>query len=204
MLATVAGRAQILMFNRTSVSGHDPATGAVLWQEPWPTGTETVSQPLVLPGDRVLVSSAYGIGSRLFQLSAAGDTIAASVVWASPRMKSKFANMILHAGYVYGLDDGVFTCLDPATGERRWKAGRYGHGQLLLVDGWLLVQTEDGEVVLLEPSPDEARERGRFRVLDGKTWNPPALSGRYLLVRTDAEAALYELPVRVAVTGSGS
>lgn len=117
------------------------------------------------------------------------------MAWESPRLKSKFANMVFHGGHVYGLDDGVLTCLDPAGGERRWKGGRYGHGQLLLVAGLLVVQTEDGEIVLVDPSPDAHRELTRFAVLDGKTWNPPALAGRLLIVRNDREAAAYELPI---------
>jgi outer membrane protein assembly factor BamB len=121
--------------------------------------------------------------------------LAAKLEWESPRLKSKFANLVVHDGFVYGLDDGVLTCLDPSNGERRWKSGRHGHGQLLLVAGLLLVQTEEGELVLVEPSPDAYRELARFAALEGKTWNPPALAGSLLLVRNDREAAAYELPV---------
>jgi outer membrane protein assembly factor BamB len=79
------------------------------------------------------------------------------------------------------------------TGERRWKGGRYGHGQILLASDLLLVQTEEGEIVLVEAAPEAHREIARFRILDGKTWNPPALAGSVLLVRNDQEAAAYEL-----------
>jgi outer membrane protein assembly factor BamB len=137
----------------------------------------------------------YGIGSKLYRVQDGGGAWRAEVVWESPRLKSKFGNLIAHEGSVYGLDDGVLTCLDPATGERRWKGGRYGHGQLLLVGGLLLVQTEEGEVVLVEPSPEAHRELTRFAALEGKTWNPPALAGALLVVRNDREAAAYELPL---------
>ena len=63
-----------------------------------------------------------------------------------------------------------------------------------VVGDLLLVQSEKGEVALLEPNPDELRELTRFQALDGKTWNPPALAGRYLLVRNHREAVCYELP----------
>ena len=194
-LMTLAGRRQLVVLNAASVSGHDPATGAVLWEQPFPREQPNVALPALVGSDRVLVSAGYGVGTKAYRVSETGGVLAATLEWESPRLKSKFANLVVHGGFVYGLDDGVLTCLDPASGERRWKSGRHGHGQLLLVAGLLLVQTEEGELVLVDPSPDAYRELTRFQALDGKTWNPPALAGSLLLVRNDREAAAYELPV---------
>ena len=91
-------------------------------------------------------------------------------------------------------------CLDPADGERRWKSGRYGHGQVLLVGELLLVQAEDGEVVLIDPNPEELVEIARFAAVKGKTWATPALAGDLLIVRSESEAACYRLPTE---TGRG-
>lgn len=194
-LATLAGRPQLVVLNGASVSGHDPATGAVLWEHPFPREQPNVALPLPLGPDRLLVSVGYGVGSKVYRVGETNGALRATLEWESPRLKSKFANLLAHEGFVYGLDDGVLTCLDPVTGERRWKSGRHGHGQLLLVAGLLLVQTEEGELVLVDPSPDAYLELTRFQALDGKTWNPPALAGSLLLVRNDREAAAYELPV---------
>jgi outer membrane protein assembly factor BamB len=197
-LATLAGVRQILMMNHGTVLSHDPATGKILWAHDWPRQQASVSQPLVLPGDRVLFSAGYGIGSRVLQVGPSGQGgLQATLVWESTRLKAKFTNLVLHDGFVYGLDDGVLVAVDPATGERRWKSGRYGHGQVILSGGLLLVQTEEGELVLVEPNPDAHRELTRIAVFPRKTWNPPALAGRYLFVRNDLEAACYELPTRV-------
>jgi outer membrane protein assembly factor BamB len=196
LLAELAGVKQILMLNSATVAAHDPATGAVLWEHAWPAEQPNVAQPLPLPGDRVLVSAGYGVGSKVFQVARGEDgRLQAALVWESPRLKAKFTNLVLHGGYVYGLDDGVLVCLDPATGERRWRSGRYGHGQVILAGDLLLVQTEEGEVVLVRPAPSSLLELGRFPALEGKTWNPPALAGSRLLVRNDREAAAYELPL---------
>jgi outer membrane protein assembly factor BamB len=193
-VATLAGVRQVLMLNQSTIFAHDPATGRVLWRHDWPRVQPTVAQPLVLAGNRVLFSAGYGVGSRLLEIARdASGGLASTLVWESTRLKAKFTNLVLHGGFVYGLDDGVLVCLDPATGERRWKAGRYGHGQVILAENLVVVQTEDGEVVLVDPSPDEHRELTRFRVFDQKTWNPPALAGRFLLVRNDSEAAMLEL-----------
>jgi outer membrane protein assembly factor BamB len=195
-IATLAGRRQILIFNGESLAGHDVSTGALLWERPWPGEQPNVAQPLPLAGDRVLFSAGYGVGSKLYQIGAATDgSLSASLVWESPRLKAKFTNVFFHEGFVYGLDDGVFTCLDPKDGQRKWRDGRYGHGQAILVGGLFLIQTEEGEVVLVEPSPGGLKELTRFTDFEGKTWNPPALAGNRLYVRTDREAAAFELPV---------
>jgi outer membrane protein assembly factor BamB len=66
---------------------------------------------------------------------------------------------------------------------------------VILAGDLLLVQSEHGEIALVEARPDTRRELGRFRAFDGKTWNPPALAGRYLVLRNHRQAALFELPV---------
>jgi outer membrane protein assembly factor BamB len=194
-LATLAGVRQVLIMNRSTISSHDPATGRVLWEHDWPR-QDSVAQPIVISDNRVLFSAGYGIGSRLLEIAGADGALGATLVWESTRLKAKFANLVLHDGYVYGLDDGVLVCLDPADGARKWKAGRYGHGQVILAGELLLVQTEDGELVLVEPRPDAHRELARLPMFMQKTWNPPALAGRFLLVRNDVEAALFELAER--------
>ncbi|HEX7087122.1 MAG TPA: PQQ-binding-like beta-propeller repeat protein [Vicinamibacterales bacterium] len=193
-LLTLLGRPQVVVFNSDSLAGHDPQTGALLWSQPWPKQAPNVAMPMRVADDLVLASTGYGMGSKLVRLAASGDAIEPSVVWESLRLKAKFTNPVLHEGFVYGLDDGVLTCIDVETGERRWKAGRYGHGQTLLAGDVLLVTTEDGAVVLVEPTPERHQEIARFTAFDAKMWNPPALAGKYLLLRTDKEAALFELP----------
>ncbi len=194
VLLELAGRRQILMRNQSSIAAHDSETGEILWSESWPAEQPNVAVPLALGADRVLVSSGYGVGAKLYRVSETAGAFDVATLWESPRMKAKFTNLVEHEGFVYGLDDGVMVCLDPATGERRWKKGRYGHGQVILAGDLLLVTTEHGEVVLIEPNPEELRELGSLVAFDGKTWNPPALAGSLLLLRTDSEAALYALP----------
>ncbi|HQZ18405.1 MAG TPA: PQQ-like beta-propeller repeat protein [Vicinamibacteria bacterium] len=197
VVMTLGGREQIVVLNKDSAAGHDPQSGALLWTQPMPGEQPTVAQPLALSASRVLFSIGYGVGSKVFEVAQAAEAgLSSKLVWSSPRLKSKFANMVLFEGSVYGLDDGVFVCLDPDTGERRWKAGRFGHGQLILVGRRLLLQTEQGEVLIVEPNPERLIEVARFQALEGKTWNPPAFAAPILLVRNDLEAAAYELPAR--------
>jgi outer membrane protein assembly factor BamB len=199
LLAEVAGVRQVLLHNAEAVAGHDPATGRLLWSFPW-TNSQHVDCSQPIPGagasDQVFVSTGYGKGCALVRVERSAEAPwPVHAVWESNQLKTKFTSAVLQRGYVYGLDDGILECVDLKTGKRRWKDGRYEHGQVLLAGDLLLVQAEDGRVVLVEPNPEGLRELGRLRALDGKTWNNPALAGPFLLVRNDREAACYELPL---------
>ena len=102
-----------------------------------------------------------------------------------------------HQGYAYGNDAGIFTCVDLKTGERKWKGGRYGKGQVLLLEnsGLLLVAGEQGQVVLLRADPGQHIEVDSFKALEGKTWNHPVVVGDRLYLRNSQEAACYQLPL---------
>jgi outer membrane protein assembly factor BamB len=206
MMVLLEAQGQILLGNAAGLTAHDFGTGKVLWHFPW-TNSEhiNVAQPIVLPAsNQVFFSTGYGKGSAVIQLRAArveegvlGEVGPWTVetLWENSRaMKTKFTTPVLHGDYVYGLDDGILECIDPRTGKVKWKDGRYGHGQILLAGNRLIVQAENGTVVLVEPSPEKLIERGRIAALSSRTWNNPALAGRILLVRNDREAACYELP----------
>lgn len=189
-LVTLADAPQILAFNDGSVSGHDPVSGVTLWQRRWGNGNVVCSAPVVVGPNRVLFSSGYGVGAELLEIERADSgKFAVSPVWKSIRMKAKFAHLFVRNGFLYGLDDGIFACVDLADGSQRWKEGRYGHGQGLLVADTYLLLAESGELVLLRPTSEAPHELARMRVFDSKTWNPPALAGDLLLVRNDQTAA---------------
>lgn len=195
-LVTLAGVLQFLVFNKDGVAGHAAADGRALWTYPWPPSAQHVSDPRVVAPNRFVVSSGYGAGADLVELTREGGAWKTSRLWHSMRLKSKFGSLVVREGFVYGLDDGRLTCIDLANGEAKWKGERIGHGQVLLAGDVLLVTGENGDVLLMEASPEAARELGRFSSLSGKMWNPPALAPPFLVVRTEREMACYRLPLK--------
>lgn len=196
-LAKLNGLEQILVHNNKGIEAHDLEKGELLWSYEWTNNESTIcSQPIVVPGseNRILLSIGYGTGSVLLKVDGApGEKWSAKPIWTSKEMKTKFTTAVIHEGFIYGLDDGILACVDLETGKRRWKRGRYQHGQLLLVGEWLLIQAEAGDLVLVRANPEKLEEVGRIPALTGKTWNNPALGRDHLVVRNDHEVMCFRI-----------
>jgi outer membrane protein assembly factor BamB len=194
MIVTLAGRRQLLVFSSARLAALDPDGGALLWSYPWTTNADIhVAQPLLVGPNRVFVSSGYGVGGAVIEISESGGRFDVREVWRNVRMKNKFTSSVVHEGFIYGLDESILACVAAATGELRWKGGRYGYGQLVLASGRLIVLTEDGDLVLVAATPESHQELSRFSALSGKTWNHPAIAHGRLFVRNLQEMAAYDL-----------
>ena len=192
--ATVGGRRQLLVMTAKRAMGLTVDDGSLLWEYPWVTEQDiNAAQPIAVAANRVYLSSGYGHGATVLELSAQGNGFETRVVWANTRMKNKFNSAALYQGYIYGLDEGILACVDVETGELKWKGGRYGYGQLLLSSGHLVVLTEEGDVVLVRAAPEKLQEVARFSAIQGKTWNIPAISDGLLLVRNQVEMAAFRI-----------
>jgi outer membrane protein assembly factor BamB len=194
ILATLAGRAQIVWISAERVVGVAVEDGKLLWEFPFPAQMDmNCSQPVVVDDANVLLSSSDAGGAKLLEITKTGDTFAVRPVWQSNRMKNKFNSSVLYQGNIYGLDEAILACVDAKTGELKWKGGRYGYGQLLLAGAYLVVLTEQGEIVLVRATPEGHQELARFSAIEGKTWNIPAIDNGLLLVRNANEMACYRL-----------
>jgi outer membrane protein assembly factor BamB len=195
-LATLAGERQCLFLSDEGLTAVDPAAGTLLWKHGLAMpGAPRTAQPHAVGGSQLLVGSLAGSGVAQIEVTRDGDTWKPVDLWASTDLKPEFPDLVVHQGHAYGFDVSIFCCIDLATGKRCWRAGRYGRGQVILLadQGLLLVLSETGEAVLLAANPRRHEELGRFRALNGKTWNHPVLVRGRLYARNAEEMACYEL-----------
>lgn len=197
MLVELAGRRQIVVVSASRVVGLAPENGALLWDYPWDTDNGiNVSQPIMVDRNRFFISSGYGKGAALVEVKGSGNSFTASTIWENTNMKNKFNSSVLYNGYIYGLDEGILVCLDVNTGERKWKDGRYGYGQIILAGSHLIVTSDKGDVALVKATPSAYTEVARFSAVQGQTWNYPAIANGRLLVRNSNEMAAYDISTK--------
>lgn len=193
---TLGGSAQILLLTGAGITAVDPATGTTLWEHAWP-GFHALQPALTGDGDLLVASSGDmgGVGTRRLSVQRVAGNWEVQERWTSIRLKPYYNDFVVHEGHAYGFDGAILAAMDVANGERTWKGGRYGHGQMLLLadQDLLLVISEEGELVLVSATPDGFREVARYPALQGKTWNHPVLVDDLLLVRNDREMAAFRL-----------
>jgi outer membrane protein assembly factor BamB len=189
MIATLAGQRQLLIVGKTRAMGLSLEQGKLLWDFPWVVlqGNRNIAQPLVLSSNRFFLSAGYGTGCAAVEVTARG----AREVWRNKNLKNKFTSSVLWQNHIYGLDEDMLACLDADTGERKWKDGRYGYGQLLLASGYLVILCGNGDLAFVRASPESDQPVLRIPAIEGKTWNQPALEHGKLLVRNAAEMACF-------------
>lgn len=194
-LLALHGVPQIVSVNQHDITGLDPATGSLLWLYEWRGHTPKVGQPQLLPGNRILTTASYGVGSPLIEVLKEGEKWSVREVWKSKWMKTKFSSAVIIGDAAYGIDEGLLCAIDLQTGNKLWKRDKVGFGQNLLVEGHLLIQAENpGDVILGKPTPQGFTELARLPALTSMTWNAPTLADRFLLVRNDREAICFLLP----------
>ena len=194
-LVTIGGVRQIVLLRESGATSVSPADGKVLWEHAWP-GVPIV-QPALAADGNLLISVSESSGTRSLAVTQQGSGWSVQERWTSEALNPYYNDFVIHDGYAYGFNWNTLSCIDLKDGNQKWKGGRYGHGQLVLLrdQNVLLVLAELGDLALVKASPDGFTELARFPAIKGKTWNHPVLAGDIVLVRNGEEMAAFRLPV---------
>jgi outer membrane protein assembly factor BamB len=195
-LATIGGVPQILLMSAAGATSVAP-DGKLLWKYAWPSDTRIMQPTVTADGDLLITAgdAMGGVGMRRIAVAQGSAGWTTEERWTSSGLKPSFNDSVVHNGYVFGFDGGILACIDVKDGVRKWKGGRYGAGQLILLNDQdlLVVISEEGELALVQAAPDQFKELARFPALEGKTWNHLVLAGDRLLVRNGSEMVAFRL-----------
>jgi outer membrane protein assembly factor BamB len=195
-LCKVANEMYLLMMSERGLELLDPKTGEVRLEYDWKHSGYRALQPHVVDGNTILLPTGLGAGTRRIRIIKNADALSAEEMWTSRNLKPDFNDLVVHEGFAYGFDGTIFTCIDlDNNGEKQWKKGRYGKGQVLLLGNSdvLFVITEKGQGILVKADPGAHTELAKLPMLNDKTWNHPVVVGDRLYGRNAREAACYKL-----------
>lgn len=195
-LNRMAGEELVLVLSEAGLLGVDAASGKKRLNYEFKFNGYRAQQPTVI-GDTVLLYTGMNPGTRAVEVKKNGEELVAEELWTARNLRPDFTDFVEYEGHLYGIDGGFMTCVDAKSGERKWRDGRYGKGQVVLLEEAraVLVAAEDGRVALIAANAGEYEALGAFKALEGKTWNHPVVVGNRLYVRNAQEAACYELPM---------
>ncbi len=200
VFAEIGGYKQYVQLTGQSVVGVLP-DGHVLWRAARRGKTAVAPTPIV-KGNQVYVTSGYGVGCNLFEVTRNVSRYEAREVYAERSIASHHGGAVRVGDYVYGYcDSRGWVCQEMATGELKWtEKRRVGKGSVVYADGHLYLRAEEGgAVALIEATPEGYKEKGRFTQPGfGKpmTWPYPVVVGKKLYLRDQDQLLCYDVAAR--------
>ena len=206
-ICELGGRRQLILWHAEAVNGLDPATGRVLWVEPWKLNYGmAIATPRPL-GDRLFLSCFYN-GSLMLRFQPGKD--APTVAWRTAKMSERdtthlnctMNTPVIDGGHIYGACSyGQYRCLRADTGERLWetfaptsgKSERWGNAFTVKQGNRFFILSERGELIIAKLSPLGYEEISRAPLLEPDNrdpgrpvvWSHPAFANRRIYARND-------------------
>lgn len=200
VMAEIGGVKQYIQLTSESVVGV-AADGKLLWKAVRKGKTAVIPTPVV-SGNKVYVTSGYGAGCNLFEITKTDGAFGAKQVYAERSMSDHHGGAVLVGDFVYGhCDSQGWVCQELATGQIKWaEKGQIGKGSVVFADGKLFLRAEDkGVVGMIAATPEGYKELGRF-VQPGfgkpKTWPHPVIFGKKLYLRDQDQLLCYDVAAK--------
>lgn len=199
-VAKIAGVKQYVQLASKGLVGVDAATGKVLWrQEKWTSRYGANIPTPVIAGDQIYAGAA-GTGGGLLKVSAKGGGVEAEPVYFDSKLPTAIGSAVKVGEFLYGTTGSALLCVEWATGQVKWEDRSIGTASICVADGRLYLHGENGQVALVDPSPEGYREKGRFTPPEPpkhenmeKAWAYPVVAGGRLYLRDHASLWCYEV-----------
>lgn len=199
ILATLAEKRQLVAFTGKALVGLSPEDGSEYWRYPWDTKFDVNAATPIVAGNYVFISSNYGKGCALVEITSDAGNLQAQRVYEHNRMRNHFATSILYKDHIYGFDDDLFACMDLRTGRPCWKQRGFGKGSVLMAGEHLIVLGDRGKLALVVPSGEKFEQKAAFQALPatmaGPSWTVPVVANGRLYVRGDEELICYDVRI---------
>lgn len=192
-LLTINGKRQVVTMLEDHLVGVDAATGAPLWKYAHHNKYAVHPNTPVLCGkDRLFISSGYGYGSEIVEVS--GGT--AKCVWSDKGSDNHFQGVAYYKGRIFSSGGGKLACFDPESGKSVYTvAGAKKTSFCITPAGMITYDENGGTVMLVEVGADAHKVLSSFKIEygNGPHWSSPVVSGGVLYLRRGKGLAAYAI-----------
>lgn len=202
VVATLLGVKQVIFFVQSGLVSLAADTGKELWKHPFKYAVSTAASPVVCGDDIVYCSAGYDVGGGACKISKSGDAFTATPLYyikGNKYIANHWSTPVYKEGYLYGMFSfkrygvGPLKCVEAATGKIMWEKPGFGAGNVILAGDKLLALADNGELVVVQASPEGYKELGRTQAVEGKCWSTPAIADGKIYVRSVKEGACLAL-----------
>lgn len=191
LVVEAGGVRQYVQLLKKGLVGVDTKTGKFLWRYSKPVSIYDANIPTPVTSDGYIYVASAGTGAGAVKLEARNGSVAAEQVYFQPKLPTAIGGVVKIGDFLYGTSGEAMLCIEFRTGQVKWEERALGAASLCYADGRLYLHGENGEVGLVEPSPEAYREKGRFTPPDRpdhakpmeKAWAYPVVANGHLYIR---------------------
>ena len=191
ILIDAAGAKQCVQLLQKGLVGVGAKTGEFLWRYPRPTSKYNANIPTPVANGDLIYTASAGTGAGLVKLKPKHDGIEVEEIYFESKLPTAIGGAIKIGDYLYGTTGQAMLCVEFETGKQKWEDRGIGTASLCFADGRLYLHGENGQVALVEPSPEGYREKGHFTPADQparkdqmeKPWAFPVVANGRLYLR---------------------
>jgi outer membrane protein assembly factor BamB len=201
ILVEVGGVKQYVQLLQKGLVGVAAGTGKPLWRYAKAVSRYGANIPTPVASGNIIYVGSAGTGGGAVKLTAKDGAIDVEQIYFESKYPTAIGGAVKVGDYLYGTTAQAMLCIEFATGKILWEERAFGASSLCHADGRIYVHAENGEVGLVEPSPDSYREKGRFQPGElpkrsqpmEKAWAFPVVAGGKLFIRDHGSLWCYAI-----------
>lgn len=202
VVAELGGRQLILAIGAKTLFGIDAASGKAIFSHEHDGDERAMGGATIVPvpagANRVFLMNKIDSSTMLEIKPGDGGEWSIAELWSNNAIKTSYVVPAYHDGYLYGMNNRIFTCVDAATGELKWRSRKPGDGFPTVVGDQIVVITKPGTLHVAEATSEAYIELASLELFGDHSWSTVAAVDGSLYARSMGELA------RIDATGSGT
>ncbi len=200
IVGKIGGKNQVVAAGDAKLFGIDAANGKILWEFEHEGNGGAIGMGSMIPvpaGEGRFLILNSNDGSKMLQVGDKDGAYEVTEVWANNAFRGTYVTPAYHDGHFYGMSGRIFTCVEAATGETKWKSREPGDGFPTVVGDKIVVVTKPGSIHVIEASPKGYNELAQLELFEEHSWSEVAFAGGHLFARSMNELVRVDLATAV-------